>query len=88
MLGTQQYSHRCRWQSQNTKFNEKGQQWYLTDVPYIRESSTQWDSVHSETKALYPIRNFIIIFMLTTRWYDAIMKLLKHKGWSVEAWLV
>ena len=44
--------------------------------------------VHSETRALCPIRNSIIIFILTTLWYDAIMKLLKHKGWSVEAWLV
>ena len=32
----------------------------------IRESSTQCDSVHSETKALCPTRNFIIIFILTT----------------------
>ena len=33
---------------------------------YIRESSTPRDSVHSETKALCPIRNFIIIFILAT----------------------
>ena len=40
------------------------------------------------TLQYYPIRNFIIIFIFTTLWYDAIMKLLKHKGWSVEGWLV
>ena len=56
--------------------------------PRIRESSTQWDSVDSETKALCPMRNFIIIFILTTLWYDAITKLLKHKSWSIEAWFV
>ena len=61
---------------------------FLTLHLTIRESSTQGDSVHSETKALCPIRNFIILFILTTLWYDAIRKLLKHKGWSVEAWLV
>ena len=44
--------------------------------------------VYSETKALCTKRNCIITFILTTLWYDAIMNLLKHKGWSVEAWLV
>ena len=44
--------------------------------------------VHSETKALCLMRNFIIIFILTILWYDAIMKLLNLKGWSIEAWLV
>ena len=34
------------------------------------------------------MRNFIIIVMLTTLWHDTIMKILKHKDWSVEAWLV
>ena len=29
-----------------------------------------------------------VIFMLTTLSCDVIMKILKHKGWSVEAWLV
>ena len=48
----------------------------------IRENSTQWD------KGVMPYTNFIIIFILTTLWYDAITKLLKLKGWSVEAWLV
>ena len=30
----------------------------------IRESSTQWESVHSETKTLCPMRNFILIFYI------------------------
>ena len=54
----------------------------------VRESSTQGDIVHSETKAFCPMRNFTITFILRTVWYDVIMKLFKHKGWSVEAWLV
>ena len=39
----------------------------------INESAPEGRVVHSETKALCPIRNFIIIFILTTLWYDAIM---------------
>ena len=33
---------------------------------------------HSETEGLCPIRNFIIIFIMTILLYDAIMKPLKH----------
>ena len=53
----------------------------------VRESSTQCDMVYSETKALCPMGNFIIIFMVTTIRCDAIMKILKDKGWSVETLL-
>ena len=76
------------------KTNPEDVEWSIDSLIYIilfngdhvRESSTQWNSVNSEIKGLCPIRN--IIFILTTLLYDAIMKLLKHKGWSVEAWLV
>ena len=66
----------------------KCQEICVTFVPGYHMAIIWVRVVHSETKALCSIRNFIIIFILTTLWYDVIMKLLKHKRCSVEAWLV